>query len=92
MDAERSASLVEIAARFQRQPDIFARILRINYLAPDIIAALLDSTQPPHLTRKKLVDANLPMDWAMQRRLFGFAERPDFQMLPDGRMRRPPTG
>ena len=52
------------------------RILRVNYLAPDIITAILDGAQPPQLTRRGLLDASLPLDWALQRKLFGFAEQP----------------
>jgi hypothetical protein len=50
-------------------------VLRLNYLAPDIISSILDGTQPPGLTRQKLVKAHLPMDWALQRRLLGFSPR-----------------
>ena len=79
VDAGRDRSVEELAREYGRQPGVFARILRLNYLAPDIIAAILDGTQPAGLTRKKLVNANLPMDWALQRQLFGFAARPDHQ-------------
>jgi hypothetical protein len=54
----------------------FMRLLRVSYLAPDIITAILDGAQPPELTRRGLLDANLPLDWALQRKLFGFAEQP----------------
>jgi site-specific DNA recombinase len=79
VDAERDKPVDELAQRFGRQPGFFARILRLNYLAPDIIAAMLDGTQPAGLTRKKLIHANLPMDWALQRQLFGFDARTDHQ-------------
>jgi site-specific DNA recombinase len=79
VDAGRDTPVHELAHRFGRMPGFFARILRLNYLAPDIIAAMLDGTQPAGLTRKRLVNANLPMDWALQRQLFGFAARPDHQ-------------
>jgi site-specific DNA recombinase len=48
----------------------------VNYLAPDILTAMMDGTQPPELTRRTLIDANLPLDWALQRKLFGFPEQP----------------
>jgi len=50
-------------------------VLRLNYLAPDIILSILDGTHPAGLTRTRLVQANLPMDWALQRKLLGFPER-----------------
>ena len=79
LDNERDKSVADIARRFNRRPGFFARILRLNYLAPDIIAAILDGTQPTKLSRQRLVYCDLPMDWALQRKMFGFAGRPDHQ-------------
>ena len=79
LDEERETSIAELAGRMHRQPGFFARVLRLNYLAPDIIASILDGTQPKGLTRKRLVNANLPMDWALQRQLLGYPARQDHQ-------------
>ena len=35
-------------------------------------AAILDGTQPPELTLKRLVSVTHPLDWSEQERLFGF--------------------
>lgn len=51
----------------------FARLVRVNYLAPDIIMAVFDGTQPPELKRRVLLNSNIPTDWAVQRKLFGFS-------------------
>ena len=77
VDTERNQPVAELAVRLHRSPGYFARLIRLNYLAPDIVAAILDGTQPDRLTRKQLIEANLPTDWALQRTLFGFAARPD---------------
>ena len=53
------------------------RLLRLNYLAPDIVAAILDGEQPSSLTRKMLLYGELPLDWALQRRMLGFPVRTD---------------
>tara|TARA_R110000787_G_scaffold5442_1_gene19828 strand:- start:9344 stop:9547 length:204 start_codon:yes stop_codon:yes gene_type:complete len=45
----------------------------LNYLAPDIVTAILDGTQPTTLTRKIVLESNIPTDWAIQRQLFGFS-------------------
>jgi DNA invertase Pin-like site-specific DNA recombinase len=74
-DQRRDLGLAELAAASRLSPWRFARVLRLNYLAPDIISSILDGTQPPGLTRQKLVKAHLPMDWALQRRLLGFSPR-----------------
>lgn len=49
------------------------RLLRLGYLAPDIIEAILDGTQPEDLA---LADFHTPFpnDWNEQRKLFGFAQ------------------
>lgn len=46
------------------------RTARLSYLAPDIVLAILDRNEPPHLSARKLVRAaSLPLDWAAQRRM-----------------------
>ena len=51
----------------------FTRLVRLNYLAPDITQAILDGYQPPHLTADKLLaHSRLPLAWHEQRALFGF--------------------
>lgn len=48
-------------------------LLRISYLAPDIVAAILDGRQPAQLTRQRLArTTNLPIDWQQQREMLGF--------------------
>lgn len=50
------------------------QLVRISWLAPDIIAAIMDGTQPVDLTGRKLTRANaIPLDWPSQRKMFGFA-------------------
>jgi site-specific DNA recombinase len=49
------------------------RVLRLAFLAPDIVNTILNGRQPLGLTAKKLMaDTRLPMDWAEQRALLGF--------------------
>jgi site-specific DNA recombinase len=48
------------------------RIIRCAFLAPDIVEAILDGKQPPHLTLTAL-QGTLPASWAEQRRRFGSA-------------------
>jgi hypothetical protein len=76
VDEERDKTLPELAAQVNYTPSRFSRVLRLNYLAPDIITGLIDGTQPQGLTRRELVHASLPMDWALQRKLLGFPGRP----------------
>jgi site-specific DNA recombinase len=46
---------------------------RIAWLAPDILSAIVEGRQPPQLTGRMLLrSTNIPLDWASQRRVFGF--------------------
>jgi hypothetical protein len=49
------------------------RVVRLGFLAPDIIAAILDRRQPAGLTASKLLlDSRISLAWSEQRRLLGF--------------------
>lgn len=74
---ERELTFSEVAARLHRRPAFVMRALRLNYLAPDIIAAIIDGRQPTELSRRRLMTASIPMDWAQQRVLLGFPARQD---------------
>ena len=50
------------------------RLARMAYLAPDIITAILDGSQPVTLRARQLERmGNVPMDWQAQRQALGFA-------------------
>lgn len=76
VEANRSLAPEQLASMCKMSISRFMRVLRVNYLAPDILTAIIDGTQPRELTRRTLIDANLPLDWALQRRLFGFPDQP----------------
>ena len=78
IEKERSQPLMNLASKMKCKRTRFARLVRLNYLAPDIITAMLDGTQPVHLTARKLMQHDIPMDWTLQRKMFGFAEQPDY--------------
>jgi site-specific DNA recombinase len=49
------------------------QLLRLNWLAPDIVAAIVEGRQPPSLTGRRLLRAaDVPLSWGEQRRYFGF--------------------
>lgn len=49
------------------------QLLRISFLAPDVVTAIVEGSQPPSLTGRRLLRAtDLPLDWAGQRRVLGF--------------------
>lgn len=50
------------------------QLLRVAWLAPDILAAIVEGRQPRQLTGRTLLRAtNIPLDGAGQRRALGFA-------------------
>ncbi len=50
------------------------RLARLNFLAPDIVTAILDGRQPVELTTRSLLRvADLPVEWDQQRSQLGFA-------------------
>jgi len=49
------------------------RALHMMMLAPDVMTAILDGTQPSHLSMNTFRTINLPICWKAQRKLLGFA-------------------
>jgi hypothetical protein len=66
---------LEDIAREERITSSYAtRLVRLTFLAPDIVAAILAGQQPAGLTANKLMaDTRLPLDWRDQRAALGFA-------------------
>jgi site-specific DNA recombinase len=65
-------SLVEIAGDEKITPSYASRLVRLKFLAPDIVAAILAGKQPPDLTANKLMaDTRLPLGWRDQRAALG---------------------
>ncbi len=49
------------------------QLLRISWLAPDILSAITEGRQPVTLTGRRLLrTANIPLSWQQQRELLGF--------------------
>lgn len=66
-------SLHQIGKRDGRCRTHLARLLRIAWLSPRIVEAIVEGLQPRNFNRQLLLAANLPIEWAEQERLFGFA-------------------
>jgi site-specific DNA recombinase len=50
------------------------QLLRLSWLAPDILSAIVEGRQPITLTGRRLLrTANLPLIWQQQREHLGFA-------------------
>jgi site-specific DNA recombinase len=67
-------SIEAAAAHMGHSTQYFCALLRLGYLAPDITVAILEGRHPTHLNRQFLARINnLPIDWAGQREMLGFA-------------------
>jgi DNA invertase Pin-like site-specific DNA recombinase len=66
-------SIADLAAEQGLSKDYFGVLFRISYLAPDIVAAILDGRQPAQLNRQRLArTTNLPINWQQQCEMLGF--------------------
>ena len=67
---EPSLPLKEIAAEEGVSSSYATRLLRLAFLAPDIVTAILRGRHPPQLTAHRLMDdTRLPLNWIAQREL-----------------------
>jgi site-specific DNA recombinase len=71
----RDDSIDAMALRLGVRRDYLAVLVRLSYLSPEIVRAMLVGQQPIELTPTRLValSRNLPHDWQEQWRLLGFA-------------------
>ena len=67
----------------QEQPSVahfskryMGQLVRLSYLAPDIIAAIVHGIHPVDVTGRKIMrQNNIPLDWPSQRAMFGFTAK-----------------
>ena len=59
------ASIADIAKSENINPSFVSRVLRLAYLSPTLLEAILDGKYPAHLTMKDLM-APFPMEWERQ--------------------------
>lgn len=73
LETGRPQSITDLAATNGVNPSYFTRVLRLAYLAPDIIEAIVAGRQPPQMTANRLVRMHdVPIDWPGQREHLGF--------------------
>jgi hypothetical protein len=64
------ASIEDLAKSENISPSFVSRILRLAYLSPTVVEAILDGKYPAQLTMKDLMEP-FPMEWDAQARHFG---------------------
>jgi len=69
----RATSLTAFAAEQGMSQSYATRLIRLAWLAPDIVAAILGGCQPANLTATRLMrDTRIPTGWQEQRQALGF--------------------
>jgi site-specific DNA recombinase len=64
MHDHQGRSMTELADEAGVSPSHFTRVLRLSFLAPDIVKAILNGCQPPQLTAKHLMSqSRLAKNW-----------------------------
>jgi site-specific DNA recombinase len=70
----RAQSVTEIAEREGVADRYVRRVMRLAFLAPEIVEAIVAGNQPPELTAEALAERiDLPLLWTAQERAVGIA-------------------
>jgi len=73
LETGRYGTIHELAGVLGIDNSYVARLLRLTLLAPDIIEAILDGSEPDGLSQGRLF--RMPPDWEKQRRALGTSPR-----------------
>ena len=71
--ANTELSINQIAKQEGRCRKQLTKLVRLSWLSPKILEAIADGHAPSRLTRKHLLDGDLPLSWAAQEEMLGFA-------------------
>lgn len=64
--------LEELAKQEGLSREFVGKVLRLTYLAPDIVMAIIDGVYPKTLTLTKILNSSIPVLWSEQRLKYGF--------------------
>ena len=73
LQSGEAESVVELAERHNVDRSHVSRILPLAFLAPDIVAAVIDGRIEPDLTLSYIKRLKLPASWQAQRKLLGIS-------------------
>ena len=72
--ASPGLSINQVAKRDRRCRKQLTKLVRLSSLSPGIIEAIVDGRTPMRLSRKRLLEADLPLSWPEQEEMFGLAD------------------
>lgn len=67
-----SMTINKIAAKETVSISYVSRLLRLNFIAPEIVRAIIDGKQPSGLKLKDFINKTIPDLWEEQKETFGF--------------------
>ncbi|PIR33533.1 MAG: hypothetical protein COV36_02550 [Alphaproteobacteria bacterium CG11_big_fil_rev_8_21_14_0_20_44_7] len=73
LDSGEVKSAREIAEKENAERTYASDLLKLKFLAPEIIAMILNGTQPRTLNLTSLTDQKIPMCWRQQKQLLNIA-------------------
>jgi len=62
----------ELAKQEGLSREYVGKVMRMTFLAPDIITAIVDGVYPKSLSLKKILESEIPILWTQQRLKYGF--------------------
>ncbi len=66
------SSFAEIAELEKSDKTYIAKVFKLNYVALDIVEAILKGNQPPQLNLRDFIQKTIPDLWTEQREVWGF--------------------
>ncbi|MEM7617130.1 MAG: hypothetical protein AAF195_01975 [Pseudomonadota bacterium] len=69
---DKNMTIAHLADKENVAPSYCSKILRLNYVAPDIISAILNGKQPRSLKLQDFMIKPIPHLWQEQKEMFGF--------------------
>jgi hypothetical protein len=72
LEKGKSKSLSDLARKEGCTDDYIRKILKLAFLAPEIIEAILEGKQPRGVTLSHILRVDLPLSWKLQRQTLGF--------------------
>ena len=69
--ASPDLTLLQLEKREGRCRKQMAKLLRLSWLSPRVVDGIAEGRQSPRLTRKQLLDAELPIEWQTQEASLG---------------------
>ena len=69
--ASPGVPLQKIAKRERRCRKQLTQLVKLSWVSPRIVEAIVEGRQPSMLSRKRIMETDLPLAWGDQERLLG---------------------